>query len=604
MRTTRKRKSALIERSSHELPESTLRHYYKKAYITWRARQRENAPSLSARERRRLPSHSCLTVLRERQCEIEQLPVRVYRTLDDRLHLCISGSDCPRRTTQHASLVYTLEDMFICKRTWKVHLCGPLCDGSYMDPTSRACVLPTVANFSSGFVDSDQVDRGRLLFYYKAGYVKWKTTLAKELQPLTTTQLKHHYCSVQAQDDALCRIAHVLVEIYAVPDEHGASGQHTCIAGHCEFARQHPPSWQKVAFLEDLYICEHTGKAHVCGQFCDGAYNVASASTESVCGISSIAHRDFAHRDPKTPIPGTQSTTRYRDVLARRKGTREKRDTILNDIEALSEACPQMNPLQPRKEIVEQLKLINPRLITLKQQYLHTGIYILSHIFSKDRFAADARAMRANERELGPLFDRYISSIGHSSDQMVGSDQLFMIAYQQTNKGYCAPDFTHLTDQQRRQLILRYATRCVALWYVVRKHTPEGQSNPDEIPWLDFVESALVILRSGVKFPSDCSYECVIIDKDKFLNMLPDTSAYLNDNQLGVAGTGGGGGQKLKRKSTTPMCTFIRTAMTDAVTKHGVNPHDFSIQRLNFVDFDDAQFVPLRGSSSSSTTTK
>ncbi len=564
-------------------PPEELKFFYLKAYKIWRAKR------FKARKVSNLDDHRCLTEDLSPKCPIAHLHISLFSkaSASSSLHVCVEGVCMRENANKHVALVKGgLDDMFICRDTGKVHLCGHFCDPTlYGDAITKQCKLAEIVLFAEVAPDSIADKKRQTLIYYDAVYSKWKDSIARHWVPMSTVQLKNHHCYTEKQDSIPhCQIAHIIATVFEISQ----SEVHLCIHGYCDFDNEHDPAWTKVAYLEDLYVCQRSTKPHLCGPFCDHSYDIVTASTETVCSMSSLAHSNHAMRRTNYIVPGNSNgVTLPKNPQSRRPGLKAKTEFVLENVEDLIATCVYLNPKDSRKELLEKLRVIDTRNVPLRSQYFHSAIYTLAHVFSKDRFQSDRNNMLAIENDLKSQFDRYVSGMGRSSNQLISADDLYMIATQQMQKGYNVPNFARLTDDHRRELIVRYATKCVIFWYILRTETTKGREHPEEMPWLDFIDSALITFRSGVKFSQDCVRECVIIEEDPFLNMLPDTSDYLSINHQTVT-------KKPKKKSTTKICTFIRTAMMEAVTVQGLNPQKLSPDRYTIDQLDETPFLRIK----------
>lgn len=355
---------------------------------------------------------------------------------------------------------------------------------------------------------------------------------------------------------------------------------------------------QIIYFLNELFICEQTGTAHVCGDLCDRQYLLYNQHSEQVCSLTGIKIDNVTIAIQKNEMKEIIEKPEIFTNTNVKK--RQKTLNFLESTETLLENCHNLTIDTSRSEVSKKLKLLKG--VSLPVQYFRVAIVRLSKIFSKQRFSKDTETSQSYESELRSAITKHISSVYRDPKQTLFSYHFLLLANQIDEKKYSSPDMTKLTDDQLRTLIIYYAYRCVYFWYIIRTKTKLGRESPQSVPWWEFIESALLIFREGLLLTEDVtSREVIIAHPDPFLKSLPDKSPYLTSSSSDK--------KKPKRSSCTRIYNFCKRALIKALSPgdtdmflktssnfETVNPESFRFDNLDFDSLDPKVFIKMKGS--------
>lgn len=307
-----------------------------------------------------------------------------------------------------------------------------------------------------------------------------------------------------------------------------------------------PKLWKKVKRIEDLYVCLKSGRFHLCGKNCK-KLEMNGKDHIYVCKYTGISLGDVEMKhmydymqdnslDDKRLYKSAQNLAHGNYFSHQNTGIfHHKRKECIEEgpsIEGIDDAL--MNSDLLSKNMFDKKDVTSKKMKEMdrKEKFLINTYSSLLKMFSEERFMIEKKGSTDFEDEISEEVQRYLIKCKQNNRIPVGLE-IYQLRRSLRTREYQIPQL-QLTSDNRSELALSYAKKCVCMWAIVRTRTKLGAECPNLFPINNFLSSALDILENGLKISrGDGMNPIVVIEKDDFLATFLPQSNNTNANKKG-----------------------------------------------------------------------
>lgn len=365
---------------------------------------------------------------------------------------------------------------------------------------------------------------------------------------------------------------------------------HVCMKNKCfsetTDARLHH---QKREYIDYLYVCEQTGKEHICEKYCD-VEKIAQKSNHfsKVCPISGL---HFGHEIVDN---GTmKSRVRHRYFIEnplKESSTKRKEDaTVTMSIDTIIKNCtaPDFDLMKFKKK--KTPKYLTKAIRSVKEDALTMALKKCAFIFSEKNLKSYQSSRDKLEQELSSELEKCCTT-AHQNRRLPNTQQLHAVANVFFKKNYLAPDTDGLAEKHTQELLIhKYAQQCVIFWYIVTTFTDVREKH--HVHFNDFIDSALSIFEEGLEVPKeDYDHPVVLIEKDKLLNILSIEQTNSRKALLRRKSCKNPA-KKLRKSNETGIKNAVQSSILEAIRTRQRHPEVFRIDTYTFEDIPSTGFT-------------
>ena len=389
-----------------------------------------------------------------------------------------------------------------------------------------------------------------------------------------------------------CNIENISAAIY----KNSLNGIHICITGYCCMKEDKSIHLKLIEWIDDIFYCHTGGIEHYCGQFCKLS-NELNKDREYVCKISGKTTGKveivpdimdkFRAEQRQNNVEEQNDTNEIENenVFQETKKKKKKNDLINpKDLDLIIH-----NAMNGQKSMINT-KFINKKMI--KASYLAIAVDLIASSFVREKEKSrDGFNTSKEEKELMELFHKYIhkkNQVSQLNDEKLPNViDLEMIANKYRQKRPLGIDISRLNSVQIKTISIFYATKCLALWYVLKTKTDQGKETKQSNQWKEFIRSSMCIFQEGIRItPIDTRDEKLeILEPDPFLSYLKGS--------LDMNFSSGRLEKKSKKNGHTKINSSCIKHILRAIKDDGLSPHEFSLGDITFEDMDEKHFDRL-----------
>lgn len=303
-----------------------------------------------------------------------------------------------------------------------------------------------------------------------------------------------HSCNVTEK----CKVTNMSVRVYELKHSINGAKHHLCFSD-CSLTHLH--SGRIVLNVTNVFICETTGKFHVCNDDCNEPI-VRSRNLEHVCRMSGMTKGSEYHDTYTTAADkGECSTTnnRKRKFISAQNGTeaKQKHERWLCDMGLES------------RSLNIAVQMVDLLIFNVKRQQLEN-----------ERL----KKMRAQSKAIVITYKRRCEKADNRPVCLINAQWLYCNNMQRNRP----PPYLHTTKATAERISRYYAYFCMTVYAKLLKYVFED----DDIPSLkDCIPPILYIMREGLKTTSDIP----LFTEDMFLaSFLPEENTL---NHFGIKKT-------------------------------------------------------------------
>lgn len=296
--------------------------------------------------------------------------------------------------------------------------------------------------------------------------------------------------------------------------------------------------WKLVSRIEDLYVCLKSGRFHVCGKYCN-KLEMNGKDHLYVCKYTGLSLGDVEMKhmydyiqdnspDDKRMYKAAQELNQGNYFSHQNTGIfHHKRKECIEDgpsIEGMDDAIMNSDLLSKNMFDKRDVTSKKNKDMDKKSKFLINTYSSLLKMFSEERFVLEKKDSVAFEAEISEEVQRYLIKCKQNNRIPVGLE-IYQLRRSLRTRDYKTPQL-QLNADNRSELALSYAKKCVCMWAIIRTRTKLGIENPNLFPINNFLSSALDVLENGLKISNgDGCNSIVVIEKDDFLaTFLPQSN--------------------------------------------------------------------------------
>jgi hypothetical protein len=545
----------ILRKSSSELTKSTLPNVKKKI----KRRRKRRGDYIDPVERKKL-LHKCTS-----KCCDTHMPFSLYVNRErDNYHFCID-SICNLRkedTELHKEHLIRMEDVYICKKSGKYHICGQLCDyvknniqyipeegtectitgkrvgvrchtlskevlsasetyiidvwkhrihPSYepVDPEYHTCETESTERIPGEYISDEEEDES---------YNKWKM-----YEHLTPEALAFKGITLPPRKivtDNRCHIDRIDARLWGAI--HNINEHHICINGFCD--RPYPQCHHFLLYeFKHVYVCRETGIPHFCGPKCDQirinkdkmkycrltGFDFGEVVMDNKMAYDKAKTKEYEDNEQAT------STEGYVMGIPKRKKDDETDDGFKLDTDNIAELGEGAIIGMYLNETKRKNSAISNE--TRKDEFHNIAYIKIYALFSETQLDLEENIREtSNQKELDTEMTRYLNRASQTK-KALNTQEMLLIALGH-HKRKANPIKMNFNDVDRRTISLYYAKRVMTLWYIIRTKTEHGRNNPSLFPHREFIIPALSVMQNGFEIAQDeIGYRATVIEPDKLL---------------------------------------------------------------------------------------
>jgi len=303
-----------------------------------------------------------------------------------------------------------------------------------------------------------------------------------------------HQCNLYEK----CRVTNPHCRVYDFRDGENRLRQHVCFEG-CDSRHS---SFSLRMNISNVFICENTGKFHVCGPDCDET-TIRSRNLEHVCRMSGLT-RGSEYHDTYTASADkgecSVSNNRKRKFISAQNGERRARHEEWLQIMGLES-----------KSLGIAVQMVDLLLFNKKRQQLENDR--LRKMGQQSKSIVNTYRRRC-EKANKPVCVMYA--------QWLYADSM------QRNR---PPPYLHISKTVMERVVQYYAYFCMAVYAKLLKYVFVQDNSKDTPSLKDCIPPILYIMKEGLKTSSDAA----LFSEDMFLGcFLPEENTL---NHFGVKKT-------------------------------------------------------------------